>query len=132
MENKTEFDTKINTNNITSGPVTSPISQEKLVSRVNALTFNTTGNPILNPKNMVFNNEKGSTLNYKHVVEGLINLSDIDNLTEYHDRIYSIITKDIDSRFYAIGLYKEQSNCINIRLQDKLGNNYSSKIFLTV
>ena len=130
MENKTELDTKTNTNNFNSAPITSPISQEKLVSKVNALTNNSAGNLILNPKNIVFNNEKSSTLNYKHVVESLVNISDIDNLTDFHDKIYSIILKDIDSRFYAIGLYKEQSNCINIRLQDKLGNNYSSKIFL--
>ena len=130
MKNKTELGSKTNTNNIPSAPVTSPIFPEKLVSRVNALTNSSTNNPILNPKNMVFNNEKSSTLNYKHVVEALVNLSDIDNLTDFHDKIYSIISKEIDSRFYAIGLYKEQSNCINIRLQDKLGNNYSSKIFL--
>ena len=130
MENQTETDTQLNTYNPVQSPVTSPIFPEKLVSRVNALTFNSTSNAIINPKNLVFNNEKSSTLNYKHVVEELLNLSDIDNLTEYHDRIYSIISKTVDSRFYAIGLYKEQSNCINLRLQDKLGNNYSSKIFL--
>ena len=130
MENQTDTDTQLNTYNPAQSPVTSPIFPEKLVSRVNALTLNSTANSIINPKNLVFNNEKSSTLKYKNVVEELLNLSDIGNLTEYHDRIYSIISKTIDSRFYAIGLYKEQSNCINLRLQDKLGNNYSSKIFL--
>ena len=41
-----------------------------------------------------------------------------------------MISQSIDSSFYAIGLFKEKSNCINLRLQDKLGNNYSTKVFL--
>ena len=38
--------------------------------------------------------------------------------------------KNIDSHFLAVGLYKEKSNCINLRLQDKLSNTYSTKVFL--
>ena len=113
-----------------SKPVTSPISQKKLVSKVNALTLNSQGNTLLNPQNMVFNGEKSSTLNHKKVIDGLVKIKNIDNLGDYYNKIYSIITQSIDSSFYAVGLYKEQSNCINLRLQDKLGNNYSSKIFL--
>ena len=30
----------------------------------------------------------------------------------------------------AIGLFKEKSNCINLKLQDKLGNCFSTKVFL--
>ena len=30
----------------------------------------------------------------------------------------------------AIGLFKEKSNCINLRLQDKLGNCFSTKVFM--
>lgn len=129
-ENKiTSNNEKIINNNI-SGPVTSPISQGKLVSRVNALTSNSASNPILNPQNIVFNTEKGSTLNYKQVVDEIITLSNIDNIAEYYNQIYSMISQNIDSSFFAIGLFKEKSNCINLRLQDKLGNNYSTKVFL--
>ena len=122
-------DNKEKYNNSTT-PITSPISQGKLVSRVNALTSNSTTNSILNPQNMVFNAEKGSTLNYKLIVDELINLSSIGNITDYYNKIYSIITQSIDSSFFAIGLFKEKSACINLRLQDKLGNNYSTKVFL--
>jgi len=55
-------------------PVTSPISQGKLVSKVNALTYKSGVNNIINPQNMVFNTEKGSTLNYKFVVDELVKL----------------------------------------------------------
>lgn len=128
-ENHTAEDKEKFTNNI-SKPVTSPISQGKLVSRVNALTQNLSGNPLNNPQNLVFNNEKGSTLNYKFVVDELVKLPCIDNINDFYNKIYSIITQNIDSSFFAIGLFKEKSNCINLRLQDKLGNNFSTKVFL--
>ena len=60
-----------------SKPVTSPISQKKLVSKVNALTLNSQGNTLLNPQNMVFNGEKSSTLNYKKVIDGLVKIKNI-------------------------------------------------------
>ncbi len=111
-------------------PVTSPISQGKLVSKVNALTINPASVHIQNPQGLVFNNEKGTTLNYKYVVDELIKLYNVDNISDFYSKVYGIINQSIDSSFYAIGLYKDKSNCINLRLHDKLGNNYSTKVFL--
>ena len=110
--------------------VTSPITPGKLVSKVNALTSSSATNPILNPQNLVFNAEKGSTLNYKFVVDELVKLSTATNTSDYYNGIHSLILQCIDSSFMAIGFFKEKSNCINLRLQDKLGNNYSTKVFL--
>ncbi len=128
--NQNKITNKKNIVNNDAKPVTSPISQGKLVSKVNALTSNIKANSILSPQNMVFNAEKNSSLNYKQIVDELILLTDIDNVNDYYNKIYSIISQNIDSSFFAIGLFKEKSNCINLRLQDKLGNNYSTKVFL--
>ena len=111
-------------------PVTSPISQGKLVSKVNALTSNAATTSLINPHAIVFNNEKGSTLSYKYVVDELVKLSTVDNTSEFYNKIHSIILQSIDSSFMAIGLFKEKSNCINLRLQDKLGNCFSTKVFM--
>ncbi len=111
-------------------PVSSPISQGKLVSKVNALTSNSAVNQLLNPQNMVFNNEKSLTLNYKYVIDSLVNISDIANAADFYNKVYSLITQNIDSAFFAIGLFKEKSNCINLKLHDKVGNNFSTKVFL--
>lgn len=111
-------------------PITSPLSQEKLVSKVNSLTFNNCANSLSNPKNKVFNNEKSLTLNYRVVTDELIEISNISSIYEFYSKIYSLITQNIDSAFFAVGIYKEKSNCLNIRLKDKLGNSYTSKIFL--
>ncbi|MCM1004133.1 MAG: diguanylate cyclase [Candidatus Gastranaerophilales bacterium] len=111
-------------------PVSSPISQGKLVSKVNALTNNSAVNQLLNPQNMIFNNEKSLTLNYKYVIDSLVNISDIANAADFYNKVYSLITQNIDSAFFAIGLFKEKSNCINLKLHDKVGNNFSTKVFL--
>ena len=129
-KNKKFLDQEVNNSNNITAPITSPISQGKLVSKVNALISNTPSNKIINPQNLVFNADKSTTLNYKNIVDLLISLVSIDNINEYYNKIYSIISQNIDSRFFAIGLFKEKSNCINLRLQDKLGNNYSTKVFL--
>ncbi len=113
-----------------SSPVTSPISQEKLVSKVNSLTFNNCANSLSNPQNKSFNNEKGFTLNYKSVVDELNKISGVSSLNEFYTKIYSIIKQNIDSHFIAVGLLKEKSNCLNLRLLDKRGNVYSTKVFL--
>lgn len=111
-------------------PVSSPISQGKLVSKVNALTNAPSVNQLLNPQSMIFNNEKGITLNYKNVIDSLVSISNVVNSADFCNKVYSIITQNIDSSFFAIGLFKEKSNCINLKLHDKVGNNFSTKVFL--
>ena len=110
--------------------VTSPITSKKLVSKVNSLTFGSRNNFLSNPQTKVFTTDKGITLDYKNVIGELIKISSINNLTEFYSKVYSIILQNIDSGFFAVGLYKEKSNCINLRLQDKLGNFYSTKVFM--
>ncbi len=109
-------------------PVTSPISASKLVSKVNSLTGLSASNSIA--QNLNFAKEKGSVLNLQSVVSELIKSSSFTNLNDFYSRIYSVISQNIDSDFMAVGIFKEQSNCINLRLQDKLGNFYSTKVFL--
>ncbi len=118
------------TNLSEKAPISSPFSQEKLVSKVNALTFNTRINNLKTQQNKNFNNEKGLTLSYKFVVDELTKLTGISSLQELYSGIFTIITQNIESAFIAVGLFKEKSNCINLKLRDKHDNFYSTKIFL--
>ena len=114
-------------------PVTSPGFQGKLVSKVNELTINhnsLNANLLGNLQNKNFNNDKSFTLNYKQVVEELVKLASVTTSMEFYTKIYSIIMQHIDSDFFAVGIFKEKSNCINLKLKDKLGNFYSTKIFM--
>lgn len=110
--------------------VTSPILQEKLVSKVNELTFGLgDGQQVLGP-GIPATSENRSELDAKYIIDELVTIPYDENIGDFYTRVYSIILKSINTNFYAIGTYKEQSSCINLRLQDKFGNNYSSKIFL--
>ena len=114
----------------TKAPITSPIQQERLVSKVNSLTFHSCANSLTKPQNKSFINEKGFTLNYKTVVDELVKISEVASIAEFYAKIYSIISQNIDSDFMAYGFFKDKSNCINLNLRDKAGNYYSTKVFL--
>lgn len=108
--------------------VTSPISAAKLLSKVNSLTsFSDVQSQV---QNLNFGKDKTSVLSAQNVVSGLLNIMPVSGLNDFYSNIYSIILQNVESDFMAIGIYKEKSNCINLRLQDKLNNFYSSKVFL--
>ena len=75
-------------------PVTSPIQQENLVSKVNSLTFHTCANSLSKPQNKSFNNEKGYTLNPKSIIDENINDTKAPKKMEihiFHHRTHVII-----------------------------------------
>ena len=81
-ENKLDYSKQNNQASSNNG-VTSPISQRNLLSKVNALSSKQVANPIINPQNIVFNADKGSTLNYKFVVDELVKLIQVDNIQDF-------------------------------------------------
>lgn len=132
-ESKTVSNTDRPTNSSINKAVTSPMSQEKLVSKVNELTLGSSGAAGISLQSPAFKSEASAHLNYKNykdIINKLVEISDTTNLAEFYRKIYSIILENVDSNFFAVGRFKEQSNCINLRLQDKLENSYSTKIFL--
>ena len=128
--NQEQVSTEINNIKTNNSGVTSPISTKNLVSKVNSLTFGNRSNSLVNPQSKSYATEKGKTLDYKQVLDDMNKLYPVNNLYEFYSKVYGIILQNIDSGFFAVGLYKEKSNCINLRLQDKLGNFYSTKVFL--
>lgn len=109
-------------------PVTSPILKTDLVEKVNSLTFSNRSNLFESPQHKPYLKENKS-LDIAVVAKELTNLNRIDNINDFYLKVYSLITKNINSGFMAVGIFKEKSNCINMTLQDKLSNIYSTKIF---
>lgn len=128
--NKQENIKKYTSEEIGKTPITSPFSTKDLVSKVNSLTFNHTGKKINTVVRSSVSHDNNFPLDYKIIIDELIKVQSVSNLNEFYSHIYTIITQHIDSEFWAVGLYKEKSNCINLRLQDKIGNSYSTKVFL--
>ena len=110
-------------------PVTSPFSSIKLVSKVNSLVSSNQTVFSSYPQGKSITNDK-SILNYEDIVHQLIDLGLITNINEFYSYVFKIISNSVDSEFMAVGLYKEKSSCINLRLQDKLGNVYTTKVFM--
>ncbi len=121
---------EINSSNTDKTTVTSPLSSVNLVSKVNSLTLNSTSHSYYVAPKKANGNDKNVESDYSYVISELVKLGEILSLNEFYSKIYSILQQKFDSGFMAVGLYKEQSNCINLRLQDKLGNFYSTKVFL--
>ena len=109
------------TNLSDKAPVSSPFFQEKLVSKVNALTFNNRANSLSNPQTKNFNNDKGLTLNYKMVVEELVKIPQISSITEFYSKIYSIISNTTSTKaaelLYKIDLYRVLILLLKISLE---------------
>lgn len=130
-KNKTEISNINNLNKVSRQKnVTSPIIQENLVSKVNELTFNSAANQPPLRQNRSYRSDSLSSFDYRYITDKLLKIDNIELINELYNSINSLITNTIGSDFYAIGLFKEQSNCINLRLQDKMGNTYSTKIFM--
>lgn len=110
--------------------VTSPFSTKDLVSKLNSLTLNQHPKGMNSTLGKPVSSEKSLPIDYKLIVDELVKIQSVSNLNEFFSHIYKILTQNIDSEFWAIGLYKEKSSCINLRLQDKIGNFYSTKVFL--
>ena len=107
MKKENSLISKISEISKNNAPVTSPIQQENLVSKVNSLTFHTCANSLSKPQNKSFNNEKGYTLNPKTIIDELVKISNVTSVSELFSKIYSIICQNIDSDFmaYPTGTY---------------------------
>ncbi len=101
-----------------------------LIAKVNLLRSGS-----LSPRSGLFTNplerQQETNLDYEKFMTDFCALSRIDNPNVLVQSLYKIIPSRVDCRFIATGVYNEKSNCINLKLLDKLGNIYSSKIFLT-
>lgn len=69
--------------------------------------------------------------NYQEILK-LINenFNDKKDITQLFYSIHNILTNKVQTNFTALGLLNSQCDCINIKLIDKIGSTYSSKIML--
>ena len=99
-----------------------------LIAKVNLLAGSHT--PITN--NSLFTNpidKPGVRFNYEKFVSNLLTATKTITPNDLLHSLYKIVASQTTCEFLATGIYNEKSKCINIRLLDKLGNIYSSKVF---
>ncbi|MCM1265505.1 MAG: diguanylate cyclase [Candidatus Gastranaerophilales bacterium] len=116
-----ERSSSFNTNNVTS-----PLSASRLVAKVNSLSTPPSKARRVLPNMPV---KQKSNVDYKSMVDKIAEISNIKDINSYYFSIHKILTQYLDCSFTAFGLYNETSQCINLKLFDKLDNVYSSKVF---
>ena len=110
--------------------VSNPITDTGIIARINNINAQKTNNRLYSgyASNTVskksadftgFINEFNSVLKDKHTVSDLLGT------------MHTLFTDKLNCLFTACGLFHEKSNCINLKLQNKFGSTYSSKIFMS-
>lgn len=106
-----------------------PINNNGIIARINSLNSRTTVNKTYggynhNPRNMF------ATIDYPDLIQSLNEV--LKNKTSTNDffcSIHNILANKLNCFFTAFGTYHNQANYINLKLVDKIGGTYSSRIF---
>ena len=71
-----------------------------------------------------------AAVNYAELITILNNsLKNKSNANELFYALHNIFTNKLNTNFTALGYCNEQSRCINLKLIDKIGSTFSTKIF---
>lgn len=106
-----------------------PINNNGIIARINSLNTRTTFNKTFSGYN---NNPRSafSTLDYPELLQSLNEvLKNKTNTNDFFYSIHNILTNKVNTFFTALGVYQPQPNYINLKLIDKIGGTYSSRIF---
>lgn len=107
-----------------------PIGNNGIIARINSLNTRTTFNRgytggYNQPKVSGF-----SAVDYPDLIQSLNQV--LKNKTNINDCFYSVhnvFANKLNTQFTALGIYHLQSNYINVKLMDRIGGTYSSRIF---
>ncbi|MGN1124964.1 MAG: HD domain-containing phosphohydrolase [Candidatus Gastranaerophilaceae bacterium] len=107
-----------------------PIARAGFMPKLN-VTPRTTTNRLYGGYNS--NNDRVfATTDYREVIKNINTaLKGKLTTTDCYSTLHSLIINKIGAQFTAIGLYQEQSKCINIKLTDKVGGTYSTRVFMS-
>ena len=107
---------------------TSIPTAKDLIAKVNLLS--NARSFATNPLGLGSMDKGGARLNNENFVHAILELGKVKNPTELLATMHKVVSHEVDCQFVAMGVLNEKSACLNIKLIDKLGNNYSSKVFL--
>ncbi|MGN0017585.1 MAG: HD domain-containing phosphohydrolase [Candidatus Gastranaerophilaceae bacterium] len=110
-----------------------PISGSGFMPRFGAnVTSRPTSNRLYGGYNNLNNNIVLATTDYREIISSIsASLKGKTNPSDFYSSLNSLLTRKMGAQFTAVGLYQEKSKCINIKLTDKVGGTYSSRVFLS-
>ncbi len=112
--------------------VTDPLERESgIVARINNFTLNKSSNKMYSGY-LTNSLSAGKIVDYSELIQYL-NTS-LQNKKTTHDLftvLHNVFVEKLNCIFTAFGVFHEKSRCINLKLLNKMGGTYSSKIFLS-
>lgn len=108
--------------------VSNPIKRTGLVAKINALNSKVA----VKTADAVYTEKPSTATNYPEFIKCLNEIIQTKNNT--HDLFFAchkLFRSKLNNVFTSIGIINQKSNCINIKLSDKIGNMFSSRVFLS-
>ena len=106
-----------------------PINNNGIIARINSLNNRTT----FNKMHGGFNQNpitSYAAVDYQDIIQSLNEvLKNKTNINDFFYSIHNILANKLNCQFTAFGSYHTQSNYVNLKLIDKIGGTYSSRIF---
>lgn len=108
-----------------------PISNNGIIARINSLNTRTKANKTYGGYNQnLYKTNVLSTIDYIELIQSLNEvLKNKTNINDFFYSIHNILANKLNCFFTAFGSYHAQSNYINLKLIDKIGGTYSSRVF---
>ena len=109
---------------------TNPINQSGIIAKINSLNSRTTSNRLYGGYNQHVD-KPSLAINYAELVRYInTTISNKQNINELFYALNNLVTNKLGCSFTSIGIINQQSNCMNIKLIDKISSIYSSRVFL--
>lgn len=112
--------------------ISNPLTRDSgIVARINNFTVSKTSNKLYGGY-LTNSLSAGKVVDYSELIQYL-NLS-LQNKNTTHDLftvLHNVFVEKLNCIFTAFGVFHEKSKCINLKLLNKMGGTYSSKIFLS-
>lgn len=106
-----------------------PIQNNGIIARINSLNTRTTANKMYGGYNHNLRTEF-SAVDYPDLLQALSEvLRNKSNTNDFFYSVHNVLTNKLNCHFTALGIYHPQSNYINLKLIDRIGGTYSSRIF---
>ena len=109
-----------------------PISGTGFMPRMTSPVARTTTNRLYGGYNASNNDKIFAASDYREVITSLKEaLKGKNNVSDFYNSLHAMLINKLGAQFTAVGMFQEKSKCINIKLTDKVGGTYSSRVFLS-
>ena len=129
---KFESDTKKSDteSNGIEGKHSNPIIPSDLVSKINHLNSRTTANRFYGGYNQ-HNWKPAGTIDAIEILKYINEVTkDKETQNELFYSLHNIFVNKMNALFTAFGTYNEQSKCVNLKIIDKIGSTFSSRVLI--